>query len=543
LGAVENRLGAVENQVALQMSTLKTEFQNTVRKLQSSGSDSSSGESAITLSHCQIILDLFLTISSSCLLVSDNNAGDESNSESVSRRLFSVDFESNESLQQGSNQPGFLSGAWGASDAASGGGAHFDEVDEENMQATGAAITRNSLFNAVINEFKEKNNTMKERENQIKKEQSDDSPAVAAPAAEGGPDPEEEEKESKIGSTARPVLSEEEEEIASKYRKMLKFGIPKDTVRHDMKKEGVSQKIVEAILGKVDALDNGNNMETPAKGKNTKTKGIHWTANNLSQDLLEGGAFDISATTPLIDPEEADIKRKLEELFPKNDNKRTGKVKSGETNAGNEMAKLLDITRANNIAIQLKAFNDFTPRALAETINDLDPDSKIIGERAQFILQLLPTPKELQAIKKYKGESDKLNMAELFFQQLLPVKRAEDKVAVVAAMCTFNEHAEEARAGFNTLEEVCGQVMNSYKLKQILQMVLNIGNLMNEGSLDGGVEAFKFESLPKLSQTKSADGETTVLDYIVETFIEKGARETLLLDLDFPDIQVRLISF
>eukprot|EP00984_Skeletonema_dohrnii_P032541 scaffold26886_cov96-Skeletonema_dohrnii-CCMP3373.AAC.1 len=357
--------------------------------------------------------------------------------------------------------------------------------------------------------------------------------AVIAPVTPAKP-------KSKSGSTAGPVLSEEEEKIASKYRKMLKFCIPKDTVRHDMKKEGVSEKIVEAIFGKEDTIETVNNMETPAKGKNTKTKGIHWTANNLGQGKLEGTIFGRSATKkrklPLIYPEEADIK-KLEELFRKNDNRHTGKVKSGETNAGSGMAKLLDITRANNIAIQLKAFNDFTLRALAETINDLDPDSKIVGERVQFIPQLLPTPKELQAIKKYKGESDRLNTAELFFQQLLPVKRVEDKVAVVKAVCTFNEHAEEARAAFKTLEEVCGQVMNSSKLEQILLMVLNIGNLMNEGSLDGGVEAFKFESLPKLSQTKSADGKTTVLDYIVETFIEKGARETLFLDSDFPDIQ------
>lgn len=347
-------------------------------------------------------------------------------------------------------------------------------------------------------------------------------------------------------STAGPVLSEEEEKIASKYRKMLKFCIPKDTVRHDMKKEGVSEKIVEAILGKEDAINTANNMQTPAtKGKNTKTKGIHWTANNLRQDLLEESIFARSATKkrklPLIYPEEADIK-KLEELFRKNDNVHTGKVKGGDSNAGSGMAKLLDITRANNISIQLKAFNDFTLRALAETIDDLDPDSKIVGERVQFIPQLLPTPKELQAIKKYKGESDRLNTAELFFQQLLPVKRVEDKVAVVKAMSTFHEHAEEARAAFKTLEEVCGQIMNSAKLEQILLMVLNIGNLMNEGSLDGGVEAFKFESLPKLSQTKSADGKTTVLDYIVETFIEKGGRDTLFLDSDFPDIQVRLFD-
>eukprot|EP00986_Skeletonema_menzelii_P006793 scaffold2578_cov136-Skeletonema_menzelii.AAC.9 len=345
----------------------------------------------------------------------------------------------------------------------------------------------------------------------------------------------------KSGSTAGPALSEEEEKIASKYRKMLKFCIPKDTVRHDMKKEGVSQKIVEAVLGKEDTINTANNMETPAtKGKNTKTKGIHWTANNLRQDLLEESIFARSATKkrklPLIYPEEADIK-KLEELFRKNDNVHTGKVKNGDSNAGSGMAKLLDITRANNIAIQLKAFNDFTLRALAETINDLDPDSKIVGERVQFLPQLLPTPKELLAIKKYKGESDRLNTAELFFQQLLPVKRVEDKVAVVKAMSTFHEHAEEASAAFKTLEEVCGQIMNSAKLEQILLMVLNIGNLMNEGSLDGGVEAFKFESLPKLSQTKSADGKTTVLDYIVETFIEKGGRDTLFLDSDFPDIQ------
>jgi hypothetical protein len=371
----------------------------------------------------------------------------------------------------------------------------------------------------------------------VSEEASPHEEAVIAPVTPSKP---------KSVSTAGPVLTEEEEKIASKYRKMLKFCIPKDTVRHDMKKEGVSEKIVEAILGKEDAINTANNMQTPAtKGKNTKTKGIHWTANNLRQDLLEESIFARSATKkrklPLIYPEEADIK-KLEELFRKNDNVHTGKVKGGDSNAASGMAKLIDITRANNISIQLKAFNDFTLRALAETINDLDPDSKIVGERVQFIPQLLPTPKELQAIKKYKGESDRLNTAELFFQQLLPVKRVEDKVAVVKAMSTFHEHAEEARAAFKTLEEVCGQIMNSAKLEQILLMVLNIGNLMNEGSLDGGVEAFKFESLPKLSQTKSADGKTTVLDYIVETFIEKGGRDTLFLDSDFPDIQVRLFN-
>ena len=128
------------------------------------------------------------------------------------------------------------------------------------------------------------------------------------------------------------------------------------------------------------------------------------------------------------------------------------------------MAKLLDLTRANNIAISLKAFNDFTFRSLAETIYDVDPDCKIIDERVQFIPNLLlPTAKEIQAIKKYKGEDDELIPAELFFRQLVPIKRIDEKVEVLQAMSTFDEHVKEARAGFKTLQELCGQIMNSEK--------------------------------------------------------------------------------
>ena len=314
--------------------------------------------------------------------------------------------------------------------------------------------------------------------------------------------------------------------------------------------QGVGNKIVDAVLGKE---TNGRCEGSTAvgsqppvnKANSRKTIAFHWTTSNLAPELLEQSIFGRTELKKRklasINPEESDIK-KLEELFQKRNNSKTPKKKGSahDGEAGNEMAKLLDLTRANNIAISLKAFNDFTFRSLAETIDDLDPDCKIVGERVQFIPNLLPSPKEIQAIKKYKGEDEKLITAELFFRQLVSIKRIEDKVRVMKTMVTFEEHLEEARAGFKTLQEVCSQVMNSEKLEQILVMVLNVGNLMNAGTLNGGVDAFKFESLPKLSQTKSNDGKTTVLDYIVETFIEKGEREVLLLISEFPDIQVRL---
>jgi hypothetical protein len=339
-----------------------------------------------------------------------------------------------------------------------------------------------------------------------------------------------------------PVLTEEEEKEASKYRMMIKVCIPKDAIRHDMKKEGVSDKIVEAVLGK-EWLELKDAPQPVSKHKevNRKTIQLHWTTSNLPPELLQQSIFakadQKKRKISTINPEEADIK-KLEELFQKRGNNNATMKKASSEETGGDMAKLLDLTRANNIAISLKQFNDFTFRSLAETIDDLDPDCKIVGERVQFIPNLLPTPKEIQAIKKFKGDDDKLITAELFFRQLVSIKRIEDKVKVLRTMHTFEDNVEETREGFKRIQEVCSQVLNSEKLIGILEMVLNIGNLMNEGTLNGGVEAFKFESLSKLSQTKSADGKMTVLDYIVETFIEKGERDALNLLSEFPDIQV-----
>ena len=78
--------------------------------------------------------------------------------------------------------------------------------------------------------------------------------------------------------------------------------------------------------------------------------------------------------------------------------------------------------------------------------------------------------------------------------------------------------------------------MKSAKLQDVLGMVLSIGNVMNEGTRTGGAAGFRFDSLLRLTQTKTSDGKITVLDYLVTVFVAKGHRETLDLMSDFPDI-------
>ena len=92
--------------------------------------------------------------------------------------------------------------------------------------------------------------------------------------------------------TDAPLLSDEEEAIATTYRNMLKVCIPKEAVRHKMKQDGIVIKIVEAVLGKdATAVTGSDSMSIQTKTTNRKTIAFHWTTSNLAPKLLEQSIF------------------------------------------------------------------------------------------------------------------------------------------------------------------------------------------------------------------------------------------------------------
>lgn len=331
-------------------------------------------------------------------------------------------------------------------------------------------------------------------------------------------------------------LSIAEEGIAQKYRLMLKRGLPKDAVRHKMTGDEISQKIINAVLGDEKSTVEPGQSRKRATKRGSQLVSLHWTP--LSGEELNNSIWKNASKQKIAahQPESGDIS-KLVELFQKKTNNRLGAV--GESSASNSdgKAKLVELNRANNIAISLKAFKDFSYKELAETIAHLDPLRKIRGERVQFIKDLLPTASEVKTIKAYKGDDSKLVQAELFFKELVVVPRIQTKVLVMQTMDTFKDTVVNLQQNFTILAQVCHQIMTSVKLQEVLEMVLHVGNIMNEGTRTGGAAGFKFDSLLKLTQTKSADGKTTVLDYLVMIFVAKEKEETLDLFSDFPECQ------
>lgn len=331
------------------------------------------------------------------------------------------------------------------------------------------------------------------------------------------------------------ALSDEEESVASSYRKMLRLQIPKDKVLSRMKQDGVSEKIISSVVG--NQIKKTSSKDESKDGSNTGSKlvSLHWTP--LSGKELDNSVWRATSKLEVIEaqPEGRDIS-KLIALFQKKTTftKASKMIEVDESNT-KEKAKLLDITRSNNVSISLKAFKDFSQRELAEIIAFIDPLHKIRGERVQFMKGLLPTAPEIKSIQEYAGPDERLVPAEIWFRRICNIPRIDGKVQVMQTMETFQSEANSLSQNFKLLSEVCNQVMDSDKLQILLGMVLRIGNIMNEGTRTGGAAGFKFDSLLRLTQTKSSDGKMTVLDFLVAVFVEKGQRQTLDLQSDFPE--------
>jgi hypothetical protein len=334
-------------------------------------------------------------------------------------------------------------------------------------------------------------------------------------------------------SSSSSSLSSDEESIASTYRRMLKMNISKEAVQHKMTIDGVSEKIISAVLGN---KKKGTGKDNKAK-KGGFGAGFHWNA--IDDDVsIVGSVWSKAKTVSDVGASNValDISKHVEQ-FQKKPEKAVEAKKSTKPGQGTkEMANLINGNRKQNVAITLKAFNDFSYKELSQAIQFLDPFGKIKGDRALFMKDLLPTHTEVKLIKAYTGSDEHLDMAERWFRQIVDVKRIEEKVQVMRTMETFKMDAIILGKTFQLLTDVCNQVMSSDRLPDLLDMVRQIGNRMNEGRGDDAA-GFKLDFLSRLSQTKGSDKKTTALDLVVLIFCTRNQREALMLSDDYPDIQ------
>ncbi|AQK42408.1 Formin-like protein 5 [Zea mays] len=260
----------------------------------------------------------------------------------------------------------------------------------------------------------------------------------------------------------------------------------------------------------------GNVAGPPVADNKTKLKPFFWdkvTANPdqaMVWDQIKAGSFQFN-------------EEMIESLFGchATDKKNADGKKDLAAKDTPQFVRILDAKKAQNLAISLKALSV----SADEVRNAVMEGHELPIDLIQTLIRWTPSSDEELRLRLYTGELTQLGPAEQFLRTIIDIPYLYQRLDVLLFMSSLPEEAANAEQSFKTLEVACHELRNSRLFKKLLEAVLKTGNRMNDGTFRGGAQAFKLDTLLKLSDVKGVDGKTTLLHFVVQEIIRsEGVR-------------------
>ena len=346
----------------------------------------------------------------------------------------------------------------------------------------------------------------------------------------------------------------------TKYFKMASFGIPPGAVESKMKMDEIPANEVEAVIQVMLGVDDressnddvssnngGSDDASNTRRPSVPLQKVHW--NTLPAEKLTNSIWANNDSSPKHAIKDMDLEE-IEKLFKANPDK--GKAAAKERKVPTQLQlKFLDGKRAQNVTIGLAQYKVFKEddegysRLFAAVCSHAcysnEPD--LTQDHLENLENLLPSDIEQQAINrltnpKTKKLSEFPHQAEKFLVEsstYLPELRSRLRCTIIAS--SFGSSCLKLNESISTLLDVCNLILSSDQLSRIMQKMLAVGNIMNQGTHRGQATGFTLDSLMKMVNTKGVDKKTSILDYVVKSTIEKGDEQLLMLDDDLLLIQ------
>ncbi|KAL9416115.1 hypothetical protein AB3S75_039334 [Citrus x aurantiifolia] len=184
-----------------------------------------------------------------------------------------------------------------------------------------------------------------------------------------------------------------------------------------------------------------------------------------------------------------------------------------------DKVQLIDHRRAYNCEIMLSKVKVPLPE-LMRSVLALE-DSAIDADQVENLIKFCPTKEEMDLLKGYTGDKEKLGKCEQFFLELMKVPRVESKLRVFSFKIQFHTQVFDLRSSLNVVNSAAEQVRNSAKLRRIMQTILSLGNALNQGTARGAAIGFRLDSLLKLTDTRARNNKMTLMHYLCKVLADK----------------------
>ncbi|KAF8046779.1 hypothetical protein N665_3434s0003 [Sinapis alba] len=226
----------------------------------------------------------------------------------------------------------------------------------------------------------------------------------------------------------------------------------------------------------------------------------------------------------------------MESLFGYNDGNKNKNGQRGESSKDSHVQyiQIIDPRKAQNLSILLRALNVTTE----EVVDAIKEGNELPVELLQTLLKMAPTTEEELKLRLFSGDLNLLGPAERFLKILVDIPFAFKRIESLLFMISLQEEVSGIKESLSTLEVACKKLRNSRLFLKLLEAVLKTGNRMNVGTFRGDAQAFKLDTLLKLSDVKGTDGKTTLLNFVVlEIIRSEGVRALRLQSKSFSSVK------
>eukprot|EP00736_Rhodelphis_marinus_P001697 Rmarinus@m.11736 len=170
--------------------------------------------------------------------------------------------------------------------------------------------------------------------------------------------------------------------------------------------------------------------------------------------------------------------------------------------------------RSNAIGILLskyeRPFSSIRQFLLGVCLDDL-PSDFVSG-----LAKLAPTKDEIEAIRNFDGDIQMLGKSEQFVLEISKIPRVSNRLPCLAFHIEAPTLLRELQQDNQSVIDACETIFNSTSFVSILEVTVTVGNYVNHGSYRGNAYGVRISYLKLLRETKSKDGSTTLLHYLVK---------------------------
>ncbi|CAH1280152.1 unnamed protein product [Diabrotica balteata] len=197
-------------------------------------------------------------------------------------------------------------------------------------------------------------------------------------------------------------------------------------------------------------------------------------------------------------------------------------IKKQESKPKAAAVKLLDSKRSQNVGI--------LAQSLKTDIQEIENaiynfDTSVIGlEALHQIYEVRANSEELEMIKAHLETSPNipLDKPEQFLYELSEISNFAERISCLMFQVELDDSINTISHTLTNIKTTCDFLMNNPELKEIMAIILTLGNYMNGGNMARGqADGFGLEILSKLKDVKSNDSKITLLHYVVKVYMKK----------------------